>query len=439
VKGRKVINHLKFKEMRYLISLTLNAFIAFTLLTGTVEAQNWPEWRGPGSNGIADKGNYPVEFSATDNMLWKAEMPGKGGSTPVIWKDRIILTSGVGEGADGEDGVLCFDWNGILLWQVKLGKQTPGRNPRGSGSNPSAVTDGERIFVFFKSSTVAALDFTGKILWRTNLQENYGEIQYFWDLGSSPVLVNKNVVLSVMHEGSSYLLALDQATGKVAWKADRNYTCGRESAQSYTTPLVIKEGNRTTLVVWGADHLTGHDASTGTLLWSYGGFNPEKRSAWRTIASPVIYKDIVLVPYGRGRNIAAMKTGGSINMTENEFLWQKTGIGTDVATPVVSDGKVYILGFNGTIWCLDIVTGNELWQATLPAGKGVFYSSPTLAGDKLYISSDEGAFYVCGLTPTGIQILNETKFDDNIVATPVLIRNRILLRGTKNLYCFEMK
>ena len=385
--------------------------------------------------GLLNKGNYPVIFSATDNLLWKAELPGKGGSTPIVFKDRIILTSGVGEGTEGEDGVLCFDRTGKLLWQVKLGRQIPGRNARGSGSCPSAITDGERIFVFFKSSTVAALDFSGKVLWKTNLQENYGEITYFWDLGSSPVLAGNNVVLTVMHEGSSYLLALEKATGKVAWKADRNYPGGRESPQSYTTPLVISEGSRSTIVVWGADHLTGHDAATGKLIWSYGGFNPDLKPAWRTIASPVIYRDIILVPYGRGRYIAAMKSGGSGNMTEKEFLWQKTDIGTDVATPVVSNGKVYILGFNGTIWCLDILTGEELWKSSLPSGKGVFYSSPVLAGDKLYICTDEGVFYVCEVSATGLQIRNQTKFDDYVVATPVLIWDRILLRGTKNLYC----
>ena len=405
------------------------------LMTLTAQAQNWPQWRGPGGNGIAGKGNYPVSFSATEGILWKAEMPGKGGSTPIVWNDRIILTSAIGEGAEGEDGVLCYDWSGKLLWQVKLGRQNPGRHARGSGSNPSAVTDGERIFVFFKSSTVAALDFNGKVLWKSNLRETYGEISYFWDLGSSPVLANNNVVLSVMHEGSSYILALDKATGKVAWKADRNYPGGRESPQSYTTPLVIKESNRTTIVVWGADHLTGHDAATGKLIWSYGGFNPEKRAAWRTIASPAHYQGIFVVPYGRGRFTAAMNTGGSGSMTEKNFLWQKTDIGADVATPLVNDGRVYLLSFNGILHCLDVATGEELWQIKLPDSKGVFYSSPTLAGDRLYICSDEGSFYVCEVSPTGIKILNHTKFEDNFVATPVLLRDRILLRGTKNLYC----
>ena len=413
------------------------AFIVLILTAMPLQAQDWPQWRGPAANGIAEQGNYPVKFSATEDILWKAELPGKGGSTPIVWNDRIILTSGVGEGTEGEDGVLCFNWAGKMLWQVKLGKQIPGKHRRGSGSCPSAVTDGERLFVFFKSSTVAALDFNGKILWKTNLQETYGEITYFWDIGSSPVLADNNVVIAVMHEGKSYLIALDQSTGKVTWKVDRNYTCGRETAQSYTTPLVVKEGNRTTLVVWGADHLTGHDAATGELKWSYSGFNPTQRPAWRTIASPVLSQDIVVVPYGRGSHMAGMKYGGSGNMTEKEFLWERSGFGTDVASPIVSKGKVYVLGLNGTMWCIDILTGEELWQRVSPFGNGMFYSTPTLAGDKLYLCSDEGDFYVCEISSTGIQILNQTKFDDNFVATPVLVRDRILLRGTKNLYCIE--
>ncbi len=421
--------------MRNITRRTIQLSIILILMTATIQAQNWPQWRGPADNGIATQGNYPVKFSPTEGILWKAELPGKGGSTPIVWGDHIILTSAIGEGPEGEDGVLCFNWEGNLLWQVKLGTQKPGRHPMGTGSNPSAVTNGEIIFTIFKSGTLAALDFNGNVLWKKNLQEIYGAYEYQWDFGTSPVLVNNNVVIAILHEGSSYLLALEQATGKVAWKVDRNYPSGKETPQSYTTPLVIKEGNSTTIVVWGADHLTGHDAETGKLKWSYGGFNPEKKPTWRTIASAIYDQGIFVVPYGRGKYTAAMKTGGSGNMTENEFLWQKTGIGSDVATPVASEGKVYILGFNSVLWCLDIFTGNELWQSTLPGDGGVFYSSPTLAGDKLYICNDRGSVYVCEVSPTGITVLNHTSFDDNFVATPVLIRDRLLLRGTKSLYC----
>ncbi|MBT3243957.1 MAG: PQQ-like beta-propeller repeat protein [Bacteroidetes bacterium] len=410
--------------------------LLFMLMTITLQAQDWPQWRGPNANGVAEQGNYPSVISSSNNLLWEIKLPGVGGSTPIVWKDRIIITSGIGENDDAEDGVICFDWEGNQVWEVKLGKQNPGKHKRGSGSNPSAITNGERIFVLFKTTTLAALDFDGNVLWKTNLQDTHGEITFWWDFGTSPVLVEGNVVVAIMNEGQSYLLALEQSTGKVAWKVDRNYTCNKETAQSYTTPLLITEGDKTTIVVWGADHLTGHDATTGELIWSYSGFNPGQKQYWRTIASPAISDGVALVPYGRGRLLAGMKTKIEGDMTEKDFLWEKSGIGTDVATPIAIDGKVYILSFNGKLWCLDILTGEELWKSELPEVKGLFYSSPTLAGNMLYMCNDVGAFYVCEVSDSGIKVLTHTQFEDNFVASPVLVQNKLLLRGTKNLYCF---
>lgn len=410
-------------------------FIIHVMIAFPQDQENWNQWRGPDFNGVAAPGNYPVKFSATDNLLWKVQLPGKGASTPIVWKDRIFITSAIGKGNEGEDGALCFDWTGKLLWQVKLGKQSPGKNPRGSGSNPSVVTDGNRLFNLFKSGTVAALDLDGNILWKTNLQNRYGKINLVWDFGTSPVLVDGNVVVAVMHAGSSYLVALNQRTGEVAWKVDRNYVCEFENDQSYTTPLVVRQDGQSRLVVSGADHVTGHDGATGEMIWQIGGFNPNNQRSWRMIASPVIFQNIVIVPYGRGRFLAGVRIGGEGDVTDKAWLWEKERIGTDVSTPVVNDGKVYIVSFNGKVWCLDIQTGKEIWQSKLPQGKGAIYSSATLAGNNLYICREEGTFYVCEVTSNGMQVLNQTKFDDNIVASPVLVQNRILLRGDKNLYC----
>jgi len=424
-------------KIKYITCAALCAalFMIHAMVAFSQDQENWPQWRGSDFNGVAAPGNYPVKFSATDDLLWKIQLPGKGASTPIILKDRIFITSGIGKGNAGEDGVLCFDWTGKLLWQVKLGEQIPGRNPRGSGSNPSVVTDGDRLFTLFKSGTVAALDLDGNILWKTNLQESYSKINLVWDFGTSPVLADGNVVIAVMHAGKSYLVALNQKTGEVAWKVDRNYKCAFESDQSYTTPLVIRQDGQTRIAVLGADHLTGHDAATGEMVWQIGGFNPNNQGSWRMIASPVISQDIAIVSYGRGRYLAGVKIGGKGDVTETAWLWKKERIGTDVSTPVVKDGKVYIVGFNGKVWCLDIKTGKELWNSKLPSGRGAIYSSPTFAGNKLYILREEGAFYVCEITSNGMQVLNQTKFDDKFSASPVLIQNRILLRGDKNLYC----
>jgi outer membrane protein assembly factor BamB len=420
--------------------VTYFAFFGALIFTVTLSAspgdkENWVQWRGPDFNGVAAPGSYPVKFSATDDLLWKVSLPGKGCSTPVVWKDRIFITSAFGGGNGEEDGVLCFDWDGKLLWQVKLGKQVPGKHPRGSGSNPSPVTDGKRLFVYFKSGTVAALDFKGEVIWKTNLLERFGKINMFWDIGTSPVLAEGNVIIAVMHAGESYLVAFDQKTGEVAWKVDRNYVCPTENDQSYTTPLVIENADSDVLVVSGADHVTGHLAATGEMIWETGGFNPDNQRSWRMIASPVIYNDILMVPYGRGRFLSGVKIGGKGNITEKALLWQKERIGTDVSTPVVKDGIVYIVSFNGNVWCLDIKTGKVHWEAKLPNDKAAIYSSPTLAENKLYVIRENGTFYVCEIKPDGMEVLNQVIFDDQFAASPVLVQNRILLRGDKNLYC----
>ena len=208
-----------------------------------------------------------------------------------------------------------------------------------------------------------------------------------------------------------------------------------ESGQSYTTPFVRRDDEKTRLIVWGADHLTEYDAATGDLIWESAGFNPDNRRYWRTIASPVEYNGIAVIPYGRGRLLKGIKIGGSGDITEEALLWEKERVGTDVATPIVSNGKVYVVGFGGDIWCLDIETGQEYWEFRLPGVNGMFYSSPTLAGNRLYICSEKGSFFVCELKAEGIEILNQTIFEDFFVATPVLVNNRIYLRGEKYLYC----
>lgn len=409
---------------------------ALTLLTASLSySQNWPQWRGPSGDGIAEPGRYPAAFSPTNGLLWKAPLPGKGGSTPVVWGDCIVLTSGVGEGTNGLDGALGFDWAGKPLWQVTFGNQRPGKHRRGSGSCPSPVTDGQRIFVYYKSGTLAALGFDGHVLWKTNLQERYGKDSLNWDLGTSPVLADGKLIVAVMQESNSYVVALSPATGEQVWKADRNFPCLEECGQSYTTPLVTRQEGRTVLVLWGADRLTGHDAATGALLWQCGGFNPDNKKNWRNIASPTLSEGVAVVPYGREQYLAGVKTGGSGDITASARLWEKRGVGTDSASPVAADGKVYLVNFKGKAWCLDLRTGQELWTAALTNGKGAFYSSPALAGDTLYFCREDGAVTVGQATPSGLKVLNETRFDDIFVASPVLVRDRLLLRGEKFLYC----
>jgi len=414
------------------------ACIVVTSFAALCPAENWPNWRGPTGNGVAEAGDYPVKFSPDSGLLWKIRLPGKGSSTPAVWGDDIIVTCGVGPDKTGLDGVLCFDWSGKKKWQVTLGRQRGGKHNNGSGSNPSPITDGKTIVVYFKSGTVAGLDFAGKVLWKRNLQEDYGKDTLWWDLGSSPALAAGNAVIPVMQAGKSYVVAIDIKTGKNAWKIDRTFKRPKESDQAYTTPIVLKDGGKTTVLIWGADYLTSHDAVTGKELWRCGGFNPQSKAMWRVISGAVVSDGVAVVPYGRGDFLAAVSLAGKGDVTKTAHMWGTKGLGSDVPTPIATGGKLYHLTDKGKATCMDIKTGEKLWQTDLPSGSGKsskFYSSPTLAGKLMYMFRETGAGYVCEITPTGLKVLAQPNMNDRIIATPVCVNNKVLIRGVKYLYC----
>lgn len=401
-------------------------------LSAAVQAENWPQWRGPQGNGVALPGSYPAQFSPEENLIWKVDTPGTGSSTPAVWGERIFVTAGV----DGKDTVLCYDWSGKELWRQTLGDERKGKHKNGSGSNPSPVTDGESVFVYYKSGTLAKLGVDGKVLWKQNLQDMYGEDNLWWDLGTSPVLAEGKVIVAVMQDSEGYLAAFDTANGSVAWKTERVFETKRESDQSYCTPILAKENGETTLITWGADHLTSHRASDGKLLWTCAGFNPRDEAMWRTIASPAITEDIALVPYGRGKYIAAVQLGGSGDVTETKRLWESDEIGSDVPTPVGVDGKFYVLADNGELACFEAETGKELWKTRMPRDSSKYYASPVLAGDRLYCAREDGIIMSGTVTDKGFKLLAENNLGEGVIATPVVIKDRILVRGREHLFCF---
>ena len=401
---------------------------------------NWPGWRGPHANGATSTGTYPVRWSASD-VAWKVALPGKGSSTPIAWNDRIYLTTP----SEGEDAVLAFDLSGKQLWVTRLGPATPPKHRTlGSSSNASPVTDGASLFVYFKSGHFAALDLDGAVRWKTNLAERFGEERLFWDAGGSPVVTDRHVVLARLHGGESWLAGFDKATGELRWKQARDYRTPTENNNAYNTPVVFEEHGRTALLVWGADHLTAHDAANGTLVWSCGGFNPDGTGFWPAIASPVIAGDLAIVPVGRDdrqrqSRVHAIRLGGQGDVTATHRVWQRDDLGVFVSSPALHDGRVYLLRHRGEVVCLDPATGRTLWSAGLPEHRTPFYASPLLANGVFYAAREDGTVFAARVQD-GFQVLGENPMGERIVASPVPVANRlILLRGDEHLFCIAAK
>ena len=421
------------------MKILTKCLICFLIITAQSAASeiNWPRWRGPHNNGSITSGNYPVKWDL-EKVLWKIDISGKGFSTPIVWNHTIFLTTGT----NSLDTVLAFDWSGKQIWEKQLGSEVAGKHRNGSGSNPSATTDGSAVFVFFKSGTFAAFEMDGTIRWKTNLFERYGKDNRYWDFGTSPVLTKKHVVMAEMHDGESWLAAFDKVTGELAWKVPRNYTTAQEGSQGYTTPIVFLHKGTEALLIWGGHHLTAHDAANGKTIWSCGNFNPEGTKYWPSVASPVISGTIAVVPCGRADRrqprLYGIKLGGSGDVTETHRLWNREDTGPFIPTPGEYNGRVYIINDRGEIDCINPLTGKSIWSGVFPKGKGNFYSSPLIAGGHLYAAREDGIIFVVKLADK-FEIISEIDMKDRIIASPIAISDRLLIRTDHHLFCIGNK
>jgi outer membrane protein assembly factor BamB len=400
------------------------------------DPDNWPRWRGPRDDGSNEGGGaYPVKWDDTAGVLWKAPLPGKGCSTPIVWDRRIYLTAPV----DGQDAVVALDWSGNQLWRTPLGPETAGKHRNGSGSNASPATDGRTLFAYFKSGNLAALEFDGAVRWKTNLWQQFGgQDTLYWDAGSSPVLTEKDVVVAVMQNGGSYLAAFDKQTGELHWKVARDYETPTEGDHSYATPAVIRHDGREAILVWGAEHLTAHDAADGSVLWSCGDFNPTRQGNWPAVGSAVVVGDVAVVPYARGDSLTGVRLGDDNakgDVTNTHKLWVRQDTGTFVPTPAAYKGKVYLVRDRGEVECIDPKTGKTAWSGQLPKSSASYYSSPSLADGKIYAAREDGVVFVARVEGGTFEVLAENEMDERIIACPVPVAGRLLLRGEQNLYC----
>ena len=405
-------------------------------------AENWPNWRGPALDGVAAGTGFATTWSPEAHVAWKVTLPGLGASTPAVWGDAIVLTCAI----DGNDAAICFDRSGKERWRRSLGPEKPGKHAKATGCNPSPVTDGKHVWVYFKSGELAALDLaTGAVAWRENLQDRFGADTLWWDLGTSPVLTKDAVVVAVMQTGPSYLAAFGRTDGKLLWKHDRNLDAPEEAAQSYSTPLVVKGEEKfgepaEVMFVLGADHVTAHAAADGRELWRVGGLNPAGEKYFRSIASPVVAGDLVIAPYARGSTLTAVKRGGKGDVTKSHVAWARKDLGADVPTPACQDGKVVVCTDQGKVACLDAPTGKTLWEGELPKNRHAYSASPVLLDGKILVTREDGQSALLAGPAAGVgrfEVVGEGSVGEMTVATPVCVDGRIFLRTHDSLWCIR--
>ena len=390
-------------------------------------AENWTRFRGPNGQGISSEVNLPVTWSAEDNVAWKTSIAGKGWSSPIVYDEHVFLTATTDEGVSCQ--VICVNRkDGSVAWQTEVHRQKPGTKRRqNSYATPTPVTDGTRVYAVFYDGTVVAVDFSGNLVWKNS------EVKFFslHGLGASPVLAHGQLIMPF--DGSSreetrigfkvpwrhaVVLSLDAASGAVRWKGKRG-----ESRVGHVTPILVDGGAQ--LVSAGGDRVQGFDARTGKRIWSIysrgEGVTP----------SPVVADGLIITSSGfEAPTLRAIRLGGKGDVTKTHIAWeQKKGVPA-LASPLYVTPHVYTITRDNILHCIEASTGQVVWVHRLT---GVHSASPVLADGKIYILSEDGVTLVLRPGPRYDEIARN-KIDDRCLASMAVSQGHFYIRSSKRLY-----
>lgn len=425
--------------------------LLFTALLGAAAPaqEYWPQWRGPDQRNIAASENLPVTWGESENIVWKAPMPSWSGSSPIIWGDRIFVStpsapdpaSREQREAGGPDILLlCLSKaDGSELWRSEVCKGNPFAMKH-NGSSPTPVTDGAHVWTLTGTGVLAAYDMDGNPLWKRDLQAEHSPFGLLFGYASSPVLHNGKIIVQVLHgyktEAPSYLAAYDALTGAPVWHLERRMDVLSETHDAYTTPFLLAEGDKTIMIITGGGHVTGHDPGTGRELWRASGLDPQRSKNYRVITSATAGDGMVFAP-SRQRPVLGIRTGGEgdVTATHTAWTWTKPG-GPDVPTPVYRGGCLYMVDDSGNVRCLDAKTGDLFWGPERTV-KGIVSASPLLAGNRLYITNEEGVTSVLQLSPDPKLLASNTLPvpEGRVLSSLAVSGDRLYLRTPTHLYC----
>ena len=401
------------------------------LSVALLPAENWAQFRGPNGAGISTQKGIPIKWTAKD-YKWQVKLPGIGHSSPIVWEDRVIVTSAANKGE--KRFIECYHTKtGKFIWSNELSGAPHPKHGLNSFASATPVTDGKRVYVSWGDNDeyfIVAHDFkNGKELWRTQLGASLSKHGH--GTAVSPVLFEDLIIiLNEQDTGTGYIAALDQATGKERWKIERKI-----EIMTYATPIIIEVKGEPQLINSCLDDgLMGINPRTGKVLWNTpGNFD------LRTVAMPVYWNGIVYGSCGgggKGKLMLAVKVGGKGNVSQTHIAWKRQRSLPYVPTPIVYGEHIYLWLDNGIVICANARTGEEVWNERV--GRGDFSSSPVCIDGKIYCSSRTGEFTVIKASPK-YELLGRSQLGEATHATPAVSNGRMFLRGFEHLYCLQAK
>jgi outer membrane protein assembly factor BamB len=408
------------------------------LVVAPIGAADWLQFRGPGGLGVAPDQGLPATWSATENIVWKTDLPGPGGSSPIVVGSKIFLTCYSGYGIPGEKAsamdalkrhLVCLDRaSGKVLWTSDVASELPETPYQGyqalhGYSSGTPVSDGQNIYVFFGKTGVFAFDLNGKQLW----QASVGTRIHGWGSGTSPVLSGDLVIVNASVE-SGALVALHKKTGKQVWTA-------RGMQSSWNTPVLVNVGGRQELVVSVSGRLLAFEPQTGAPLWTCHGVDDY------VCPSVIGHEGVIYAIGGRSNTAVAVRAGGKGDVTKTHTLW-RLNRGSNVSSPVYHDGHLYWASESrGIVYCVDAKKGEVVYEERLKPTSDRIYASPVVADGKLfYVSRNRGA-YVLAAKPEFQFLAHNTIAGDTSVfnGSPAITDGQLLLRSDRCLYCIGNK
>lgn len=379
-------------------------------------ADHWPRFRGPDGQGIARTRGLPVRWGRSENVSWLTPLP-PGNSSPIIWGDRIFLTSAAPDGSGRS--VHCLSRaDGRLLWSAACPPHEvePMVRDKNGYASATPVTDGERVIAYFGSGGLLALDFEGRQLWHHPLPG----FDSMWGSGSSPLLYEDSLIMiHDQNRADSLFLCLDKRTGEVRWRRER------ARAMGWSTPVVVRVGDHDELLFAGNETVKGYDPRTGDELWSLRGPTHE------VIPALVVGRDLVYSASGRLGPTLAFVPGGRGDVTATHLVWQTVRGGPHVPSPILYEGRLYTVNDTGIATALDAQSGEVVWQQRI---RDRFSASPVAAEGLLYFCSESGTTYVLRAGDS-YELVARNELGEPILASPAALGGRLYIRTAEALYC----